>query len=196
VESNNSNAADIPKYSLLRLKLSTAADLSRWAPGYNMLKLLEILREQNKIQIASPATDSEINDLEIKLSIKLPSQYIQLLKYSNGLQFNSELFDKILSANEVGLYKDLSAESHSIWTQEEFTVSDDEYSIYGEKQDPVYFRPQYLHNSVQISNEFDAAVILLNPNIIFPDNWEVIVVASWYPGAARYKSLIEFFETL
>ena len=75
-----------------------------------MIKLLEILREQNKIQIASPATDSEINDLENKLSIKLPSQYILLLKYSNGLQFNSELFDKILSANEVGLYKDLSSD--------------------------------------------------------------------------------------
>jgi hypothetical protein len=66
-------------------------------------------------------------------------------------------------------------------------------SLYGEKQDCVNFRREYLQTALQISDVGDSAVVLLNPKVVTPEGeWETWFFANWLPGAIRYRSFGEW----
>ncbi|MFE9558817.1 hypothetical protein ACFYMW_37330 [Streptomyces sp. NPDC006692] len=79
------------------------------------------------------------------------------------------------------------------WTQgyrDSERVSDEEYFLYGEDQDPTTLHPEYLPHTLKISHTPNATdVYLLNPCVLTPDGeWEAWYLAHWLPGAVRYPS--------
>lgn len=56
-------------------------------------------------------------------------------------------------------------------------------------------RPGYLETALQISEVEDAAVYLLNPKVRDETGeWETWLVATWLPGAERYRSFLTLLE--
>lgn len=69
------------------------------------------------------------------------------------------------------------------------------YFSYGDDQDSVNLRPEYLRTALEISDYGDAAIYMLNPKVVFADGeWEAWMLASWLPGASRYRSFWELLE--
>ncbi|MEP6672109.1 MAG: hypothetical protein ABJF10_23300 [Chthoniobacter sp.] len=74
-------------------------------------------------------------------------------------------------------------------------LSDAEYLVYGEAQDTVRFREEYLQTALEISDRGDDAILLLNPKTKTPEGeWEAWMFANWFPGARRYRSFRELME--
>ncbi|MEX6690181.1 hypothetical protein QTN47_21910 [Danxiaibacter flavus] len=48
--------------------------------------------------------------------------------------------------------------------------------------------------TLAISNWGDSAILLLNPEVKFGDEWEAWMFANWRPGADRYKSFEELMK--
>ena len=77
----------------------------------------------------------------------------------------------------------------------DFEVPDSQYFVYGDQQDCVHFRAEYLRACLQISHDGDSAVYLLNPVIVGPDGeWEAWFFANWHPGAFRFPSFAELMR--
>ncbi len=75
---------------------------------------------------------------------------------------------------------------------EGMNVSDEEYFIYGNSQDPVIFRSEYLETAVAISSEYDGSIFLLNTEIYKDEESEIMDLSSRHPGVFRYKNFYDF----
>jgi len=140
----------------------------------------------------SGARDSEIEDLENRLGIQLPYSYRKFLEVSNGWRNTGYFINHVWSTREVTWFR----ERHSDWINA-YTIpfhgapalSDEEYLVYGDEQDPVLFRTEYLETALEISDIGDDAIYLLNPEIKNDEGeWEAWFFANWNPGAVRYPS--------
>jgi len=143
------------------------------------------------------ASDAEIQIHEKRLSASLPPSYKEFLKVSNGFkQLNCFVWD-ILSIDKVDWLNKFDPTLCELYTTEfvdSFNATDEEYFIYGEDQKPTDFRSKYLVNSLAISGWGDAAILLLNPNVSFGDEWEAWMFATWHLGPIRYKSFEELMQ--
>ncbi|MET9736203.1 SMI1/KNR4 family protein [Streptomyces sp. NPDC006458] len=141
---------------------------------------------------APGATGEEVGALEERLGVRLPASYRQFLLASNGWLNTTREIDRILPVQEVGWTRDLDPYLVSVWTRQDagFRVCDEEYFVYGEAQDPVSLRPEYLPHTLKVSHTPEATdVYLLNPCVVTADGeWEAWYVAHWLPGAVRYRS--------
>jgi hypothetical protein len=143
---------------------------------------------------AAGATGEEVKALEDRLGTALPMSYRQFLLTSNGWLNTTHGIDRILAAEEVGWARDLDSGLVTGWTGEcgaaHVRVGDDQYFVYGEDQDPVSVRAEYLPYTLKISHTLEATdVYLLNPCVVTPDGeWEAWYLAHWLPGAVRYRS--------
>ncbi|AZQ39929.1 SMI1/KNR4 family protein [Streptomyces cyaneochromogenes] len=146
------------------------------------------------------ATGEEVDALEDRLSAKLPTSYRQFLLTTNGWLNTTHDIDRILPVREVGWARDLAPELVAAWTDGYgdvgFRVDDEEYFVYGEAQDAVSSRPEYLPYTLKISHTPEATdVYLLNPCVVTPDGeWEAWHLAHWLPGAVRYQSFWELMN--
>nr|WSX75538.1 SMI1/KNR4 family protein [Streptomyces sp. NBC_00899] len=163
-----------------------------------------VLHEQERSEPFSPevhvarwlgsasASAEEIVQLEERLGIGLPPSYRQFLQTSNGWLDTTSWIERLLPAQEVGWARDLAPESVSPWVDAAgtFEVSDENYYVYGEEQDPCLMRAEYLPHALKISHTPHATdVYLLNPLVVTPDGeWEAWYLAHWLPGARRYRS--------
>ena len=144
------------------------------------------------------ATEAEIQQLEARLGTPLPRSYREFLKVTNGWLVTSPFIDRVWSTDEVAWF----AERNQHWidayrSSPELAepVPDSEYFVYGEDQDPVLFRVEYLQTALEISAEGDSAIYLLNPKVVTPDGeWEAWFFANWLPGAKRYRSFWEMMQ--
>jgi hypothetical protein len=141
---------------------------------------------------AEPASEEQLRRAEARLGVQLPSSYRSFLAASNGWWgVNLSIF-RLLAAEEIGYFPDLSpdwAKSWSAWPE----CTDEEYFVYEDWQSSNYLRAEYFPNCLQISAEGDSAVVLLNPNVKdSTGEWEVIHLAKWLPGGTRYPSFLEF----
>ena len=61
------------------------------------------------------------------------------------------------------------------------SLTDEEYLVYGETQDPARFRVEYLESALEISDTVsDSAIYLLNPKVVTADGeWEAWLFANW-----------------
>ncbi|GAB3002922.1 hypothetical protein GCM10023080_080740 [Streptomyces pseudoechinosporeus] len=140
------------------------------------------------------ATGEELDALEDRLGAMLPTSYRQFLLTSNGWLNTTHDIERILQVHEVGWARDLDPALVTGWTDgygdAGFRVDDEEYFVYGEAQDPVSIRPEYLPHTLKISHTPEATdVYLLNPCVVTPDGeWEAWYLAHWLPGAVRYRS--------
>ena len=144
------------------------------------------------------ASVQEINSVEDRLGVSLPPSYRQFLQTSNGWRNSGAFIDRVWSTSEIAWFQ----ERHQTWIDAytgpesiQPTVSDQEYFVYGEEQDPITLRVEYLQTALEISDVGDSGIYLLNPKIVTEEGeWEAWFFANWLPGAVRYRSFQELME--
>lgn len=160
------------------------------------------------------ATENQLAQVEAQLRMTLPPTYREFLKVSNGWRQTTSFIPKLWSTEGIAPF----AARHWVWI-EAFTVkhesarssfnlahdldeiwipssvSDAEYFIYGEEQDCSQLRLEYLKTAIEISDVDQAAIYLLNPQVVNEEGeWEAWFFADWLPGADRYRSFQEMME--
>ncbi|MGW4469776.1 SMI1/KNR4 family protein [Nonomuraea sp. NPDC004354] len=153
--------------------------------------------EQRKYETRDPqrlgstgASEEEIARAEERLGITLPPSYRQYLQAANGWDIVGYGEGHLASATEIGWLRDVDPDIALGWSDEDLPpVSDEEYFTYDEGQDCcLHFRTEYIPDTLWIG-EHDEGAFLLNPHIMTPDGeWEAWFMASWLPGATRFRS--------
>ncbi len=155
------------------------------------------------------ATEEQIARAEARLGITLPTSYREFLKVSNGWRQTTPFIYRLWSTEEIEWF----SVRHQAWIDdfvERFMdihlassdyrsgiepISDEEYLVYGEQQDCGKLRPEYLQTALEISDAGDAAIYLLNPQVVAEDGeWEAWFFGTWLPGADRYRSFHEMMQ--
>jgi hypothetical protein len=76
-------------------------------------------------------------------------------------------------------------------------VLDADYFRYDESQDPAQLRVEYLPSTLEIGSTDDEDFLLLNPEVVAADGeWESLFLASWLPGAQRYRSFADAMQAM
>jgi hypothetical protein len=145
-----------------------------------------------------PATEDQIRAAEDRLGIALPPSYRSFLKASNGWGKITRAIDQMFTVEQVDWFRVITPSWVSVydeprrWESREPTP-DDEYFAYGKAASD--FREEHVRDTLQISAKGDAAAYLLNPQVISADGeWEAWFMATWCPGAHRYRSFQEMME--
>ena len=145
------------------------------------------------------ASMQEISNVEDRLGVSLPPSYREFLQVSNGWRNSGACIYRVWSTPEIAWFK----KRHQAWVDAytgqapmiQPTVSDQDYFVYGEEQDPITFRVEYLQTALEISAVGDASIYLLNPKVVTAEGeWEAWFFANWLPGATRYPSFRELME--
>src|SRR5258708_2639075 len=93
---------------------------------------------------APGASEAELEELQRRLGITLPPSYRQFLATTNGWLNTSDFIDRLLPTSEIGWHSDLDPDSATAWTSagngQVPSVSDEDYFVYGDEQDPVTLR--------------------------------------------------------
>src|ERR687886_159501 len=91
------------------------------------------------------ATEEQIARAEARLEATLPPSYRDFLKVTNGWRQTTPFINKLWS------------------------TPDKDYFVYGDTQDCSKLRVEYLQTALEISDKGDAAIYLLNPQVITED---------------------------
>ena len=139
---------------------------------------------------------AEMIATERRLGIRLPPSYREFLKASNGWRYPSISISYLRPLNKLALFHEQNQEWIDAFVRPSADlprIPDEDYFVYGKKQDCVKFRPEYLQTAWQVSDVDDSAVVLLNPQVVTPEGeWETWLFANWLPGAVRYRSFGEW----
>jgi len=147
-------------------------------------------------------SDNEIQNHESKLGTLLPPSYKSFLKTTNGFKQLSCFVWDIWPVEKIDWLKNVDPQLIEIYSTQfagVFDVTDQEYFVYGEMQDPPFFRSAYFEKCLAISGWGDASILLLNPEIKFGDEWEAWMFATWNLGPNHYQSfeqlMVEEFDS-
>jgi hypothetical protein len=144
------------------------------------------------------ASESEIEQAEARLGIRLPPSYRGFLRASNGWRHASHFIYDLLPASGILWFREKNQDWIDAFVEELRglpDLSDEEYLVYGVGQNPCQFRVEYLQTALQISERGDSAIYLLNPKTVTPEGeWEAWFFANWKAGASRYQSFAELLE--
>lgn len=142
-----------------------------------------------------PATEEQIAATEARLQIPLPPSYKAFLRTSNGWLRTTHAIERVRGVQDVEWFRKRNREWIAAYTKPlgfgaPEKTPDEQYFAYGEFA--ADFRPEHLKEALQISEVGDAAVYLLNPQVITKDGeWEAWFFANWLPGVHRYRSFQE-----
>lgn len=143
-----------------------------------------------------PASESEIRRLEERLGLGLPPSYRQFLLHADGWGTDEDEYC-IRSVATIGWLRDLEPWMAEGWGPDGETprsVPDDLYFVYGEEQDCIHLREEYVPDTLLVGH-WDQGVALLNPHVKTPEGeWEAWFLAPWLPGANRYRSFWDLME--
>lgn len=146
------------------------------------------------------ATESQIAALEKRLRRPLPPSYRSFLTESNGWRNCGCFIDKLWPCSKVAWFRKRNQEWIEAYVEPwedsgKPDVSDEEYFVYGDKQNSCKIRVEYLQTALEVSDCGDSAIVLLNPKVITEDGeWEAWLFANWLPGATRYRSFRELMQ--
>lgn len=146
----------------------------------------------------APASEAQIAAAEERLGIALPPSFRSFLLASNGLRIGIHEIGRIWGAEELKWFRADHRDWIRAYTQPlaggpEDDISDEEYFSY--RGGSEFFRRSHLKETLQISDVGDAAVYLLNPQVISKNGeWEAWFFANWLPGATRYRSFAEMMD--
>ena len=149
----------------------------------------------------SGASENQIVQAEQRLETKLPPSYREFLKITNGWRQLNDSIYRLWSVEEIEWFPKRNQEWIDIWSENYSqdnlpSVSDKNYFVYGDQQDLIHLRCEYLQTALEISDIGDAAILLLNPQIVTTSGeWEAYFFANWLPGANRYHSFWELVES-
>ena len=188
--------------------------LKRWSQ-----ELLESMGQERK-QVPSEvmrsgwlgypgATEEQIARAEARLEATLPPSYRDFLKVTNGWRQTTPFINKLWSTEDIEWF----SLKHQAWIDAfvgrfandyvdcsktlvgKPSIPDKEYFVYGDTQDCSKLRVEYLQTALEISDKGDAAIYLLNPQVITEDGeWEAWFFCDWLPGADRYRSFREMMQ--
>src|SRR5262245_35199762 len=136
---------------------------------------------------------------EERLGKSLPPSYRNFLKCTNGLLQPSGAGaargGDFWPVEKIEWFRVRNAEWIEAYAGSSEEISDDLYFRYGEEQDTIHFRIEYLRAALELSGNGDSSVYLLNPLVVGDDGeWEAWHFANWYPGAVRYRSFAEMMR--
>lgn len=142
------------------------------------------------------ASDKDLERAERRPGRSLPPSYREFLKITNGWRRTTPFIQRLWPIDEVDFFRTRHQQWIDVYLVDEpLEVSVEEHLVYGETQDPITFRAEYLQTAIEISEEGDAAIYLLNPEVVTPDGeWEAWFLASWLPGARRYPSYWDLMQ--
>ena len=145
------------------------------------------------------ASIQEIQNVEERLGVSLPPSYRQFLQTSNGWRNCGAFIDRVWSTTEIAWFKERHPEWIDAYTGPkpilQSTISDQDYFVYGEAQDPITLRVEYLPTALEISEVGDSCIYLLNPKVVTEEGeWEAWFFANWLPGATRHRSFQELMK--
>jgi hypothetical protein len=149
------------------------------------------------------ATEAELAQAEARLKTTMPPSYREFLSLSNGWPVMLPHLGRLWSSDEIEWLHSRRPgliESWLMWEDEDVSkpsVSDEDYFVYGQQQDPVLFRSEYLRHLLEISDYDDRedGIYLLNPRIVNDQGeWEAWYLSSELPGAVRYPSFWEMMQ--
>jgi hypothetical protein len=145
----------------------------------------------------APADEATIDTAERRLGTALTTSYKDFLRVSNGWLTISSRITPV---------------EHAAWLRDKGPDWIDNYgrgdeknperalrwhAIYGKEQDPPRYYGSYLKECLQLSDPLAEinCVFLLNPAVVFETGeWESWFLASWLPGAHRFKSFCELMD--
>jgi len=155
-------------------------------------ELEEKFRKDTSDYLGFPgATKEEILQAEKRLGCSLPPSYKDFLRNSNGFkQLNHFVWD-IYPVQKIDWFGNLDPDFVKTTLKDPIKIKDENYFVYGKEQDPMYVRYEYCQHSLALSAWGDVAIVLLNPEVRFQEEWEAWMYASWIPGANRYRSFEE-----
>jgi hypothetical protein len=146
------------------------------------------------------ATEEQIARAEARLGVQLPPSYKEFLRVTNGWRQTGPFIWRMWSTEEIEWF----AVRNQGWIDAFLhppgwgvlpPIPDEEYFVYGEDQNSVSMRAEYLQTALEISEEGDSAIYLLNPRVVTSDGeWEAWFFANWLPGASRYRSFLEMMQ--
>lgn len=147
-----------------------------------------------------PATESEIGKVEKRLRKRLPDSYREFLQVTNGWRNAGRFVDDLRPTSTLAWFRKENQDwidSYMEWSEDKPSLPLEEHLVYGKEQDNSRFRVEFLRSTLQISSVGDSAVYLLNPAVTTPaGEWEGWFLASWLPGADRYRSFHELMEAM
>ncbi|HEY7066638.1 MAG TPA: SMI1/KNR4 family protein [Chloroflexota bacterium] len=145
------------------------------------------------------ATDAQVEAAEARLGAHLPPSYREFLHVSNGWRTLSYFIDQVWSTGEIEWFRVRNQQWIDAYVEPATyggpPISEAEHLVYGDAQDNVRFRAEYLPDCLEISAEGDSAILLLNPPVVTPaGEWEAWFFANWLPGARRHRSFRELMQ--
>jgi hypothetical protein len=149
------------------------------------------------------ATDEQLTGVEERLGVGLPPSYREFLTVSNGWRQTGTSIWRMWSTEELDWFRVRNSEWIDAYVNpfafgelnEEPPLTDDDYLVYDDAQDPAFFRNEYLESALEISDTGDSAIYLLNPKIVTLDGeWEAWLFANWLPGASRHRSFADLMQ--
>ena len=118
-----------------------------------------------------PATEKQINDAENKLGIKLPEDYIEFIRITNGFSAPNGIEPSFENIENIDFLKNI----------DDFVI--EAYSYLPE-----------LENAILIAGISEEQYFLLLPPKSKNEEWKYWKFANWYPGEHPYENLKEYFE--
>ena len=180
-------------------RVSWQALLTRW--NAELLDTPDVLRNLVSPEVVEsgwlgypPATEEQIAAAESRIGKRLPPSYRAFLEVSNGWRLLGHFHWDVLPADRIEWFRVknqdwIDAYQHPYASGSFPAVTDDEYFVYGNQQSDLAFRLEYLDALLEVSGVGDSVILLLNPEIVFPNGeWEAWDFGTWYPGAHRYRS--------
>ena len=122
------------------------------------------------------ASEAQLHQLERRIGRSLPPSYRDFLRFSNGWGKLNEFIDMLWSTKEVD------------W----FSARYQDWAYDWADGFPEY---EFLPTALQISDVGDAAVLLLNPQVVDENGeWEAWFVATWNPEGRSFSSFLELMQ--
>jgi hypothetical protein len=145
------------------------------------------------------ATPAQIEQLEQRIRKALPKSYREFLVFSNGWGMTAPYIYQIWSTGDVDwFYKnnqgwiDAYTDQVSVAEETDFIAALDMNTIERNTEGVGKLNTDHLQTALEISEVGDAAIYLLNPQVVAEDGeWEAWLFADWLPGARRYPSFWE-----
>lgn len=150
------------------------------------------------------ADEKDIQAHEMRLHTTFPPSYREFLTCTNGWTQPNILPLPLSPLAAIDRFAQRYTDVFNPWIEgvqymknlygANLVVSDEDYFVYGNQQEPTTFREEYLATTFAISENIGTAFYLLNPHIVTADGeWE-----AWFfdleIGAIRYRSFWELMQ--
>lgn len=118
-----------------------------------------------------PATEKQVSETENKLGIKLPKDYIEFIRITNGFSAPNDIEPSFENISNIDFLKNIEP------------FASEAYSYLPE-----------LKNAILIAGIEEEQYFLLIPPESGNEEWKYWKFANWYPGEHPFENLKDYFE--